>query len=697
MYSSESPSTAPQSAEIDMSLVAESGESAGIIALPDGPSIESLTITPAKGCQEARDSVIGLSCTVPVTPGAVGLQNIGNTCFMNSVLQCLLHCEPLCEYFASGRYIGEINTTNPLGTGGKLATEFAKLVEDVWVKVVERVVVPRDLKYVIGQHAPMFLGYQQQDSQELVTFLLDGLHEDLNLVKEKPYTVAVEADGRPDAEVAEIAWNQHLERNQSEIVSLFQGQYKSRLCCPNCNKSSVTFDPFMYLSLPIPNQPDLSLLVTFTSGACALPPVRFSIHIFRDASHLPRAIAAAVAAELPPEYSEEIVTNDILVYVQGNSYSSNCNSFELMDKASTSFLYGSRKKIFCAHAPGISRMSTLSPPISPRVSDEAPAAKRSRHDSIFLCVQTRIGRKSKLAESFACIGAPAVIAANRTISGPDLIGLLKRTVLHSTGSRSRELMEGLKNGIFKLGISGGNFFSLNGQVPDELLIRQVTESPTIPLPVFVDLVIDDSNCKTYDWSEDDGHKQSWEDLEHSIHTKVGDYCRTEASWKAGSVASNTSATAPVSIDDCFKLFSTEEVLGHGDEWFCAHCKKHVCASKKIELWRMPQILIIHLKRFQYTRGFRNKIEAVIDFPVQELLDVERYLPESALSANGAVSLKYSLFGISNHSGSLYSGHYTAYSKLGNDWYSFNDSFVSRMEGAKPSPDSSSYLLFYKRV
>ncbi len=56
----------------------------------------------------------------------------------------------------------------------------------------------------------------------------------------------------PDEKVANEAWSRHLKRNDSVVVDLFQGQYKSRVQCPKCSKISVTFDPFMYLSVPIP-------------------------------------------------------------------------------------------------------------------------------------------------------------------------------------------------------------------------------------------------------------------------------------------------------------------------------------------------------------------------------------------------------------------------------------------------------------
>ncbi len=59
------------------------------------------------------------------------------------------------------------------------------------------------------------MGYSQQDLQELLSFLLDGLHEDLNQIEEKPATPAVESNGRPDHIVALDAWKTYLKRNQS--------------------------------------------------------------------------------------------------------------------------------------------------------------------------------------------------------------------------------------------------------------------------------------------------------------------------------------------------------------------------------------------------------------------------------------------------------------------------------------------------
>jgi ubiquitin C-terminal hydrolase len=207
-------------------------------------------------------------------PFGSGLGNLGNTCFMNSTLQCLAHTEPLQRYFLSGAYKGDLNRDNPLGTRGELATQFAKLLADMWLATGNNnnngsldhhhVVYPRDFKYTLGKHAEQFVGYDQHDSQELATYLLDALHEDCNRVTHKPYVEKPEqGPNETDQEAADKAWNLHLQRDNSQVIENFMGQVKSRLECPKCQKVSTTFDPFMYLSVPIPGSDMRTLDVLF--------------------------------------------------------------------------------------------------------------------------------------------------------------------------------------------------------------------------------------------------------------------------------------------------------------------------------------------------------------------------------------------------------------------------------------------------
>jgi ubiquitin C-terminal hydrolase len=133
---------------------------------------------------------------------------------------------------------------------GKLALQYGELIKKMW-SGTNTSVSPTQLKYVISQFATQFNGYRQHDSQELLSFLLDGLHEDLNLVTKKPYIEIEDGNGNDDEIVSKKSWEYHLKRNQSIIVKNFHGQLKSTLTCPDCKNISIKFDPFMYLSLPL--------------------------------------------------------------------------------------------------------------------------------------------------------------------------------------------------------------------------------------------------------------------------------------------------------------------------------------------------------------------------------------------------------------------------------------------------------------
>ncbi|EDL44064.1 ubiquitin carboxyl-terminal hydrolase 2, putative [Plasmodium vivax] len=187
--------------------------------------------------------------------GDRGLVNLGNTCFLNSSLQCLAKIRNFSNYFLSGTFWNHINYSNPVGQHGRLAKAYYETLLELW-KIDKRSepYAPKVLKQAISEKRDEFYGYQQHDSQELLAFLLDGLHEDLNLIQKKPYYEEKLQGGldKQDIDVAEASWNRHKEINNSIIVDLFQGQYRSRLQCPKCKKVSIAFDPFMYLSIPLP-------------------------------------------------------------------------------------------------------------------------------------------------------------------------------------------------------------------------------------------------------------------------------------------------------------------------------------------------------------------------------------------------------------------------------------------------------------
>ena len=121
-----------------------------------------------------------------------------------------------------GYYKKEINVSNKLGMQGRLAKAYAKLMYDLW-KGSKGYTAPYDLKKTLGSKINRFAGYNQQDSAELINYLLDLIHEDLNRITKKPYIEMSEDQNRPDSEIAKEFWDAFTARNQSIIVDLMYG------------------------------------------------------------------------------------------------------------------------------------------------------------------------------------------------------------------------------------------------------------------------------------------------------------------------------------------------------------------------------------------------------------------------------------------------------------------------------------------
>jgi ubiquitin carboxyl-terminal hydrolase 4/11/15 len=124
----------------------------------------------------------------------------------------------------------------------------------------------------------------------------------------------------------------------------------------------------------------------------------------------------------------------------------------------------------------------------------------------------------------------------------------------------------------------------------------------------------------------------------------------------------------ITLDDCLNEFGKEEILSEADTWYCPRCKEHRRASKKFELWKTPDVLVMHLKRFSSSGFRRDKLDVMVDFPI-EGLDLSSRVVETQ---EGKKEI-YDLFAVDDHWGGLGGGHYTAFAKNFEDheWYEYN--------------------------
>ncbi|XP_075484454.1 LOW QUALITY PROTEIN: ubiquitin carboxyl-terminal hydrolase 8-like [Primulina tabacum] len=597
--------------------------------------------------------------------GLTGLQNLGNTCFMNSALQCLAHTPKLVDYFL-GDYRREINSENPLGMNGEIASAFGDLLKKLWTPGATPV-APRTFKLKLAHFAPQFSGFNQHDSQELLAFLLDGLHEDLNRVKCKPYVEAKDSDGRPDEEVADEYWKNHLARNDSIIVDLCQGQYRSTLVCPVCRKVSVTFDPFMYLSLPLPSSTTRTMTLTIVKTDGSAQPSSFTVSVPKNGKleDLIQALSAACSLRVDETLLvAEIYNNRIIRFLE-----------EPTDSLS---LIRDGDQLIAYRLPKDAKEAPLIVFMHQKIEEKLVFGKLSSSWKAFgfpLVVRQTITTGSEIFEVYTKLIAPFLVPDEESIDNCGSTDNNVREVevednknprlTELSGTTSTEEPDSTRGTKFQFYITDEKGIERDS----DITMEEPVNLKTIPTRLNV------LAC----WSESMLKHYSVQPL--SLLPEV---------FKSGFFTKKPQES--ISLFKCLEAFLKEEPLGPEDMWYCPVCKKHCQASKKLDLWRLPEILVIHLKRFSYSRYLKNKLETFVDFPIHDL-DMSAYIDQKGARSSN----RYILYAISNHYGSMGGGHYTAFVHHGGDrWYDFDDSHLSPISEDKIKT-SPAYVLFYRRV
>lgn len=783
--------------------------------------------------------------------GITGLGNMGNTCYMNSALQCLRSVEELTQYFLHDKYKADLNPSNPLSHHGDVAKAYAMLLHQLYADNSPGAYTPRQFKATIGRYGPNFSGYGQQDSQEFLLFLLDGLQEDLNRVQDKPYIEKPDSTDEmvknPELlrEMADKCWDIYLARNSSVVSDLFAGMYKSTVVCPVCDKVSIIFDPFNNLTLQLPIEN------TWTKEIFYFPlhrrPIRVDVDIDKNATfkQLKEFVAKRmksdpdklILAEIYKNRYYKMFDNRTVISEAGIQNNDEIGLFEVEavpsnydpnkqkklsltiwtssqdedipdydspggDKMLISVFhrvkkmtaYRAQKQFFGVPAYIIvtrdeakdeqlilkkllAKVATMTT-INILLDDQSDSATQTPEDSDTLVMNdddvssdsNRVHATSVQSEDdfvdvsmrdvpetpgnkedevgtlpsvlqpgtfipgklqnlfsvhYASTNEAVPTGANNLDDSKEFPSILSRKRNNPQRSRQGERRRRFHN--FNSSASSdeeidrpprgarssefvnesdaeseGNKSDLeSGSLPssDDLLRSSRPTSPrgTRGLKTYsrkdsqLSLVrsrekpqndaqplIRPGEALILDWGIE-AHEAFFE----GVQEQQTDDFRGAPTWSnidiykdeelaAKKQSRQTRRRNGISLDDCLDEFGKAEILSENDAWYCPRCKEHRRASKKFELWKVPDILVMHFKRFSSSRNFRDKLEVFVDYPVEGLDLSNRVI------INEDKSLVYDLIAVDNHYGGLGGGHYTASAQnfFDKGWYDYNGKSVA---------------------
>jgi ubiquitin carboxyl-terminal hydrolase 6/32 len=741
------------------------------------------------GDKTVEDSVMtadGLK-SIRINSGKVGLDNLGNTCYMNSSLQALLHTDHLMDFFLSQTHMQHINVNNKHGHGGRLAYQFGRLATEAWATTYKNI-SPRTFCGEVAALNSQFAGHLQQDAQELLDFLLVGLSEDLNLVEDKPYVEMPDSDGIiPEAELADIWWDNHQKRDLSVITSLFSGQFKSSTVC-SCGHSSARYEPFSLLSVAIPEDTHRTM----------------TVHIFlREVSYgiqcrvsVPRVgtLESIIDAFTSPEFQPPL-TNNVLYekrdFVATDVAASRIKTLLSLDEplrrisdSDNIFFF----EIFCNQKSSLGSNVVVKNEKKTAEDDEISDSSVSKVqvdnekgdvdevDNVFDTVPIAfVQRKIRLSDGggldhfqLCVFGLPMVELLKNEITGTELYNIvnqrvkayLKGTVTQLKGMAIAQMESDSDHSFFEQG-------KLR-PIDDEKAVGDALPPYGFVLRTVIGNNHDTCHCSRCPWLSRcsgcfipqndeviellegetiavDWHMVVFEEMVDT--NEIMKIQQHESAWNKKFAFSRR-----LPLARCLEKFTENERL---EGCVCPKCLSDENMKRHFKLWRLPPVLVVQLKRFQFDATSRRKLNNHVDFP-QDGLNLEPYLAEALKQKqNGQPSMpesvfqegimnatkdiidehgssttlgctEYDLYAVVHHVGALSGGHYvttiresrrpnvngaakidsndsssssttsSSNSNLSDRWWLYNDGQVTALTDNDDVTSASAYVLFYKR-
>lgn len=203
--------------------------------------------------------------------GLAGLKNLGNTCYLNAVIQCLRHTMILNNYLFGPKLQAvlmrnqETQSTDNIKIA--LLINYMTINSSLWDNN-NAVLTPLIFKSMFGHIFDQFKGNNQHDAHECLVTILDVFHQVLS--RTVKYNITGEVINELDKHVkkAHEDWANHYKKRHSAILDIFSGQLQSKIVCPNCQIISYKYDPFMALDLPLLNPIPPPSPISYTIYEC---------------------------------------------------------------------------------------------------------------------------------------------------------------------------------------------------------------------------------------------------------------------------------------------------------------------------------------------------------------------------------------------------------------------------------------------
>ncbi|KAM9635768.1 ubiquitin carboxyl-terminal hydrolase 16 isoform 1-T2 [Trichechus inunguis] len=630
-----------------------------------------------------------------------GLSNLGNTCFFNAVMQNLSQTPVLRELLKEVKMSGTIVKIEPpdlaltepleitLEPPGPLTLAMSQFLTEMQ-ETKKGVVTPKELFSQVCKKAVQFKGYQQQDSQELLRYLLDGMRaEEHQRVSKGILKAFGNSTEKLDEELKNKVKDYEKKRSVPSFVDrIFGGELTSTIMCDECRTVSLVHESFLDLSLPVLDD---------QSGKKSI-----------NDKNLKKTM------ESEDKDSEEEKDNDS--YMKERKDVSSGTSKHLEKKAKKQARKQAKNQRRQQKIQGkvllLSDICTMDDP------------EDNERDAEVL-LQGEVDVKSNH------ISPEDVIDKENCVNQKDLNG--REKVLENETDNRKSTEE----------VDVGNVHVENDR---EDLVSSPTECPEDLNGIYlkegsdgdVDISSGFKNLNLNAALQPEEINTEILNDSHTAGTKIYEVVNEDPETAFCTLADRDAFhTYECSVEHCLYQFTRNENLRDANKLLCEVCSRRQCngpkanikgerkhvytsAKKQMLISLAPPVLTLHLKRFQQAGFNLRKVNKLIKFP--EILDLAPFCTLKCKNvAEENTRVLYSLYGVVEHSGTMRSGHYTAYAKarpanshLSNlvlhgdipqdfdaestkgQWFHISDTHVQAVPTAKVL-SSQAYLLFYERI